>query len=122
MTAADRRNGVQEGRDRPLNFEISHLEIVVDDMAVMERFYTEALGFIVTDRSDSGPMKMVFLSHSPDEHHQIVLADKGGGVARDGALDHFAFRVESLDILKSLNRSLAAAGADDLQTVSHGTP
>ena len=56
---------------------ISHFEIKVRDLPGMEAFYTDTLGFRVTDRSpeDSsrGGHRMVFLSQNPGEHHQIVL-------------------------------------------------
>lgn len=65
------------------NLTLSHLELRVADIRKMERFYAEVLGFIATDRSD-GENEMVFLSRSPDEHHQIVLSPGGGAMDRKG--------------------------------------
>ena len=50
---------------------LSHLEIVVGEIEPMEHFYTQSLGFEVTDRSaHRGDGEMVFLSQDPNEHHQ----------------------------------------------------
>jgi catechol 2,3-dioxygenase len=51
----------------------SHIGLYVTDMATMFSFYTGVLGFSVTDRARIRENDVVFLSRSPDEHHQIVL-------------------------------------------------
>ena len=56
------------------NLVFSHMGLSVKNVARMERFYTEVLGFAVTDRGNAGGMELVFLSRSPEDHHQIVLA------------------------------------------------
>src|SRR5689334_10232051 len=56
------------------NLEFSHMGLSVRDIGRMERFYTEVLGFTVTDRGQAGGMDLVFLSRDPLDHHQIVLA------------------------------------------------
>ena len=101
---------------------LSHLEIVVEHMEPMERFYTELLGFDVTDRSaHRGDGEMVFLSQDPDEHHQLVLRQ----ARRDGSsgplLDHIAFRVGSLADLRSVHGSALNADIENIETVSHGS-
>ena len=101
------------------SFAVSHLEFRVRDAAAMEAFYTDALGFVVTDRG-AGAGGMVFLSRSAHEHHQIVLNPVGDAAGTPDRLDHVAFRVGALADLRSLHRALAAAGAARLETVSHG--
>ena len=104
---------------------ISHFEIKVRDLPGMEAFYTDTLGFRVTDRSpeDSsrGGHRMVFLSQNPGEHHQIVLNDVKDGDFSQGSLDHLAFRVSDLKALRSFHDAVAAHGGLDYETVSHGT-
>src|SRR5205823_7812432 len=85
----------------PMSYTVSHFEIRARDPAAMEKFYTDVLGFIVSDRGvlDAGPMKgreLIFLSHSPEEHHQIVLIPSDAPAAGSG-IGHVAFRVDSLD-------------------------
>src|ERR1700686_5463270 len=84
-----------------MSYTVSHFEIRARDQQAMEQFYTEIMGFIVSDRGllTAGPAagrELIFLSHSPEEHHQIVLipsdtTDQGGGIG------HVAFRVDSLE-------------------------
>ena len=104
--------------DQTPNLSLSHLELCVEDVHRMERFYTEVLGFVATDRGE-GPGEMVFLSRSPDEHHQIVLSPGGDG--KPGVLDHIALRVDSLEALRRIHERLKARGGDRFETVSHGT-
>jgi catechol-2,3-dioxygenase len=95
---------------------LSHFEIRTSRIAEMEQFYTQALGFAVTDRSESGGM--VFLSRNPVEHHQLVLAAADGG---DGKrLDHIAFRAGSLGEIRACARLVGAMPEAGLQPVSHG--
>ncbi len=54
------------------NLHLSHFELYVENVASMESFYTDYLGFVVTDRGE-GKDAMVFLSRNPEEHHQLVL-------------------------------------------------
>jgi catechol-2,3-dioxygenase len=59
---------------KKLNIALSHMGIAVVDLRRMEEFYTNVLGFTVTDRGNELGMDIVFMSRDPDEHHQIVLA------------------------------------------------
>ncbi len=101
---------------------LSHLEIVVDQMEPMERFYTGLLGFEVTDRSaQRGDGEMVFLSQDPDEHHQLVLRQATPDGDRASLLDHIAFRVGSLSELRALHTSARETNVPHIETVSHGS-
>lgn len=55
------------------NFSLNHLGIYVTDIDMMTDFYTSFFGFVVTDRRDDvNPIR--FMTMSPDEHHQLLLA------------------------------------------------
>ena len=107
-----------------MGYTVSHFEIRAHDQKVMEEFYTDVLGFIVSDRGllDRGPNKgreLIFLSHSPHEHHQIVLipsdvTDQGGGIG------HIAFRCDSLDEVKRVYDKVRALSYTHPEPVSHG--
>jgi catechol 2,3-dioxygenase-like lactoylglutathione lyase family enzyme len=107
-----------------MSYTVSHFEIRARDQAAMEKFYTEILGFIVSDRGvlDAGPMQgreLIFLSHSPDEHHQIVLipsdvTDRGDGIG------HVAFRVDSLDEVRRVYEKVRDLPHATPEPVSHG--
>lgn len=95
---------------------MSHYEIRVADLAPMLAFYTETLGFVITDRG-ADANGLVFLSRSAHEHHQIVLnPDSRNG--DDRRFDHVAFRVPSLNDLRSYQAMLADT---EHETVTHGT-
>jgi len=107
-----------------MSYTVSHFEIRAHDQAAMEKFYTEVLGFIVSDRGHltAGPAagrELIFLSHSPEEHHQIVLipsdvTDQGGGIG------HVAFRVDSLDEVRRVYEKVRALPYTKPEPVSHG--
>ena len=89
----------------------------------MVTFYTEVLGFHVTNRGEAVPGmgEMAFISQTPDEHHQIVLVQTPDPAARSFVLaDHLAFHVESLDHLRELSQRLTDAGNTSAIPISHG--
>jgi catechol-2,3-dioxygenase len=102
------------------NMLLSHIEIYVEDIVTMQRFYTQCLGFVVTDRGQ-GANGMVFLSRSPNEHHQIVLNPRPSHRAIESPIDHIAFRVDNIADLRQFNTALTASGQTSIQTVSHGS-
>ena len=54
---------------------LGHATIPARDIDVMVTFYTEVLGFHVTNRGEPVPGmgEMAFISQTPDEHHQIEV-------------------------------------------------
>jgi catechol 2,3-dioxygenase len=55
-----------------LGFSLNHVGIFVIDIDQMSDFYTDFLGFVISDRRDD-PNPIQFLTLSPDEHHQLLL-------------------------------------------------
>ena len=56
--------------------QLTHVGIYVRDPERMEKFYTEVLGLMVTDKGPSPrnpAMSLTFMSASPGSHHQVVL-------------------------------------------------
>ena len=89
----------------------------------MVAFYTEVLGFHVTNRGEPVPGmgEMAFISQTPDEHHQIVLVQTPDPAARSFVLaDHLAFHVDSLDQLRELSQRLTDAGNTSAIPINHG--
>jgi catechol 2,3-dioxygenase-like lactoylglutathione lyase family enzyme len=106
-----------------MSYTVSHFEIRARDQAAMEKFYTEVLGFIVSDRGvlDRGPMKgreLIFLSHSPEEHHQIVLIPSDATAPGSG-IGHVAFRVDSLDEVRRVYEKVQKLPYAQPEPVSH---
>ena len=107
-----------------MSYTVSHFEIRARDPAAMEKFYTDVLGFIVSDRGvlDAGPMKgreLIFLSHSPEEHHQIVLIPSDAPAAGSG-IGHVAFRVDTLDEVRRVYEKVRKLAHAKPEPVSHG--
>ena len=60
--------------NRKPNLMFSHFGLSVTDLPKMEAFYTDFMGFTVTDRGEVAGLDVVFMSRDPLDHHQIVLA------------------------------------------------
>jgi catechol 2,3-dioxygenase len=89
----------------------------------MVAFYTDVLGFHVTNRGEPVPGMgdMVFVSQTPDEHHQLVLVHTPEPAPRSFMMaDHLAFRTGTLDDLRSLAARLVADGNTSAIPISHG--
>jgi catechol 2,3-dioxygenase-like lactoylglutathione lyase family enzyme len=110
--------------DAAMNYTVSHFEIRVRDSAAMEKFYTEVLGFAVTDRGllTRGPAagrELVFMSHSPEEHHQIVLIPSETLAGAGSGIGHVAFRVDSLDEVRRVFEKVRVLPHAKPEPVSH---
>ncbi|MGA0117409.1 MAG: VOC family protein [Ilumatobacteraceae bacterium] len=102
---------------------LGHATIPARDINVMVSFYTEVLGFHITNRGEPVPGmgEMVFISQTPDEHHQIVLVHTPDPAARSFVLaDHLAFHVDSLDHLRELSARLTEVGNTSAIPINHG--
>lgn len=100
--------------------QFSHLGLYVRDLAGMERFYTEFLGFVASDRGNLGAVQLVFLSRDPRDHHQIVLVSGRPEDARFSVVNQISLRVNDLQALRYFKDNAARHGASDVQPVSHG--
>jgi catechol 2,3-dioxygenase len=92
--------------------KLGHVVLRVGDIERSTRFWTELLGFSVSDRNEQG---MVFLRHGSD-HHTIALAparehqplpDKARGQL---GFDHLAMEVENVSELLRIREFLQANG------------
>lgn len=104
-----------------MGLKLSHAFINVANLDKVVPFYTDILGFQVTDRGHiRGDTEAVFMSQDPDNHHQIALAstlkDSEGG----HNLGHVAFRMESLGDLRALKKRLTSEGIAIGRELSHG--
>jgi len=102
----------------------SHAVVYVRDMDNMLDFYTNVLGFRVTDRGplgkDDGP-EIVFMSQVDTDHHQLAFLNVRRDEEASNSVNHFAFRVGALDDVKKMNARLTADGrATDLNPLTHG--
>ena len=101
---------------------LGHATLAARDLDRLSTFYCDVLGFEITNRGPAGPdSELLFMSADPAHHHQIAMAS-GVGVA-DSAfvmVDHFAFRTETLDDLRSIHANLIAGGVEGILQICHG--
>ncbi len=110
------------------NLMFSHMGLSVKNVPAMERFYTQVLGFTVTDRGHAGGMDLVFLSRSPQDHHQIVLASgrpdelppNTANQQFGPSINQISFKMGTLDDLREMKTRLEGNGASDLFPANHG--
>jgi catechol 2,3-dioxygenase len=99
----------------------SHIGLHVTDPERMAAFYTRVLGFTVTDRGALGPVKLVFLSRVPEDHHQIVLATGRPADLSFNTVNQISFRMPALRDLRKIHRAIVSdPHVSDIQPVTHG--
>lgn len=91
--------------------KIGHAVIFVADLERSRRFYTEVLGFKVSDTYPGSMMPggMIFLRCNGD-HHCLALVG-GKDEANDKSLHHLAFELATLDEVFRARDHLTASGA-----------
>lgn len=85
--------------DLPFSIKkIGHVVLMVEDLERSLAFYTQVLGFRVSDvyPDTMMPGKMVFMRCNED-HHGIALVGGGKGPSAHGEIHHMAFEVATLD-------------------------
>lgn len=122
---------VLEAPDRAPRIQFSHFGINVRDLDRMEKFYTDVVGFSVTDRGSIPELglTLTFMSMDPVEHHQFVictgqkdeLGENKRGAFFGGPINQLSFRLASLDDLRIMyNRLAAECGEAELMSGTHG--
>lgn len=101
------------------NMQIGHVGLFVEDLPAMREFYTDVLGFRVTDSGKGRLAEMAFLSRDPNEHHQIVLAT-GRPENTFSVVNQISFRVEALADLRTMRDRVVTAGAENVRPTDHG--
>lgn len=105
----------------PPNAQFKHVGIYVRDLEGMADFYNRLLGLVITDRGTipSGA-KIIFLSRSPDEHHQLVLVEGRHDGMGEGLINQLSFRLDSLQDLKTLAQVIEEQGVRVDRAMNHG--
>jgi catechol 2,3-dioxygenase len=102
---------------------LGHSTLAARDLDGLLAFYSDVLGFEITNRGPAGNdgAEIAFLSQDPSFHHQIAMV-KGIGVPDSDfvMVDHLAFQTGSLDDLRMLRANLIATGIENIMPISHG--
>lgn len=129
ISVSDADRPATAARQRPAaNLRFSHMGLSVIDMARMADFYQRVLGFTVTDRGHADGMDLVFLSRSPNDHHQIVLATgRPPALPANTAnrqfgpsINQISFQMGSLADLRDMLHRLQEYGSDNIFPANHG--
>ncbi len=103
--------------------QLTHVGIFVRDPERMEKFYTEVLGLMVTDKGPSPrnpAMSLTFMSAAPSSHHQVVLVTGRPEDAIFSTIQQVSFTVASLAELREVRDRALARGATGMRVVTHG--
>ncbi len=95
----DRVRKMKRPHGLPFNIgKIGHVVLNVQDVERSTQFYTQVLGFQISDvyPEEMVPGGMVFLRCNPD-HHGIALVGSTNAPAENVELNHIAFEVATLD-------------------------
>src|SRR5579884_733121 len=97
---------------------LSHVGLYVKDVPKMIDFYTNALGFVVSDGAEDG--RITFLSRNPSDHHQVVLV-RGRQTGDDTPMvQQVSFNVGTRANVKKVYRKVKAAGCKVIDPRCHG--
>jgi catechol 2,3-dioxygenase len=113
---------VEKCKETAMQLTWSHAVMYVHSEQVMLDFYTRVLGFEITDRGplgDNGP-DIIFLSQSPNEHHQLAMLPVRQGTYASNSVNHFAFRVAQFSDLQELYSALSQVDGVNIGPLSHG--
>ena len=108
----DRLKRYQRPQGLPFRInKIGHVVLNVRDLERSVKFYTELLGFQVSDVYPDAmvPGGMVFMRYDFD-HHGVALVGSMTGPSPNFELNHIAFQVETLDEVVAARNHLRRAG------------
>ncbi|MGZ4723419.1 MAG: VOC family protein [Ilumatobacteraceae bacterium] len=105
-----------------LRLEVAHSVLYVHDVEEMIGFYTNTLGFEVTDRGPFASGEIVFLSQIANHHHQVAFITGRNKPDPSTSVHHVAYRsAGTLDDLKALKNELEAdARVTEIMPLTHG--
>ena len=106
-------HGLRAAEDLPFRIrKIGHVVIRASDLRKSADFYTQVLGFEISDIYPESmvPGGMVFMRCNPD-HHGVALVGGMPGPSEKRELHHFAFEVGTLDEVFLARKRLRERGA-----------
>ena len=105
----------------PSEMKFGHIGLYVTDMNAMVDFYTDLLGFKITDRGQASRagVELAFLSRDPEEHHQIVLAT-GRPEGNVSPVNQISFRVENFEQVRAAYDAAVEFGVEGIAPIDHG--
>jgi len=100
---------------------LEHFGINVVDLDLMERFYCNMFGFVVSDRGVRfNGTRIVFLTKSAADHHQFVLIESRPDCEGYNPINQISFAFADIDALRRCYSQLTASGNTDIMQINHG--
>jgi catechol 2,3-dioxygenase len=101
--------------------KLSHFGVFCRDIDKLSAFYRDVFDMVETDRGQgiTFPSTLVFLSGSPDQHHQLALAS-GRPAEGPSTVMQLSFKVQSIDDLREARKRALARGASRMRGLNHG--
>lgn len=105
----------------PFAPSLAHMGLFCIDLDKMALFYREVFDMVETDRGQgiTMPFKIVFLSASPQQHHQLALASSRAEGSTSTVMQ-LSFKVQTLDHLRVARGRALARGAKKMRGLNHG--
>ena len=115
VTANNPTGGPHDADTAP---RLSHVGLYVHDVPKMIDFYTNVLGFVVSDGAEDG--RITFLSRNPSDHHQVVLVRGRTTDAEVPMVQQVSFNVGTLAQVQKAFRKVRDAGCEGISPICHG--
>ena len=95
-----------------IHARLAHVGIYAHDKPLLERFYTNVLGLMVTDSGAArSGMELTFMSGNPGNHHQLVLVSGRPDTKGFNPIQQISFMVDSLADLREVHGRALEYGA-----------
>lgn len=110
-------------QQRP-GLRFTHIGFHANDIDRMADFYKTVLEFTETDRGTlpgpNGPIRLIFLSRDPQEHHQIVLVSGRPDHLAYNVINQISLKADSLETLIAFHQRVTREQVRELVAVTHG--
>ncbi len=106
---------------KPVSLSFTHFGFFVADLELMKKFYTDVMGFYVTDEGVfPNGQSLVFLRRDRTAQQQVIRVDGHPGEGEGNRINQISFFVDRLEDLQAFYLKIKSACLDDIQAVTHG--
>jgi catechol 2,3-dioxygenase len=105
----------------PFSPRLAHVGVACFDIDKMIDFYCSVFNLTLTDKGPGNtfPYMLAFMSASPNQHHQLALAQSRPAGAPSTVMQ-LSFKIDTLDDLRQARRRALEKGATKMRGLNHG--
>jgi catechol 2,3-dioxygenase len=104
-----------------IHARLAHVGIYAHDKPLLEKFYSEVLGLMVTDKGQGrAGVELTFMSGNSENHQQLVLVTGRPDTNGFNPIQQISFMVDSLSQLREVHNSALQHGATSMRVTCHG--